>query len=373
MKKITTFIATICLFICSIQGQVTLTNANFYEAEDSLVTARDGAPAIDLGTTGGPQNWDFTVLDASENNLVIVHPAADGAGGVNFPSADIVVDEFGEVYYEVTTTEMRQVGFYGDIMGFPIPANFNPAATFRKAPLNYLDTYSSTGGFTVSVDADQIPFLDSLSLPITPDSLRLVLAINEDIDVDAWGTVQLPGGSYECLRLHRTGSQATTIEAYAFGFWLDVTDLVIASIPIPGLGTFEIDRYEFLSNDAKESIAIANTDPALGLVTDVTFKASPGGTVPTFNAYVGRKTFSAYPNPAIGEVKIDVFGFDRGDYAIRIYDILGRVVMEEDFTINKDSTLLLDIGHLDKGTYLYSLQNSKEENLISKRLVVIRP
>ena len=75
-----------------------------------------------------------------------------------------------------------------------------------------------------------------------------------------------------------------------------------------------------------------------------------------------------YPNPAHGEVRIDV-GISHGANAVlRIYTLQGQTVYEKPVTLHADQTLRLSIGDLQPGIYLMALKT--HDGVLVERLVI---
>ena len=72
-------------------------------------------------------------------------------------------------------------------------------------------------------------------------------------------------------------------------------------------------------------------------------------------------------------VRFKLFDLDAGQYQIRFYNILGKRLFERTYDLAGTETIELNIGHLEKGTYLYSLLDKNGNKLITKRLIVLKP
>lgn len=65
-----------------------------------------------------------------------------------------------------------------------------------------------------------------------------------------------------------------------------------------------------------------------------------------------------YPNPAQGELVISSEAFRDNDWAVRIYDILGQLVLEKSKLIfGSDHATAIDIGKLNSGVYFIKLES----------------
>lgn len=369
------------LISLAIQAQITITDAYFPQVGDTLKTAFDGMPSgIVINPPGGTtdQNWDFSSVQGVSRQ-VVYRPASEGNSSASFPSADLFVQlaPAGELYYNKTASVFEWVGYQGvdpANLGINLLVHLNPALIERKAPLNFIDFGSSSAAALLPFAAEDIPggILDSL--PITPDSIRLRIAIDRTTIVDGWGKVTIPGGIYDVLREKRVEVRETLMDVKIgigpFSQWVDVTDL------IPGfefLGKDTTTTYSFYNNVEKEAIAIVTVDNENNnLVNAVEYKDNG---VQTNVRYIntGKPDLIAYPNPAIDEVRIEFFNLPSANYKLKIYNILGIVVWEKKFTLSGNRSEKINLTNLRKGTYLYSLVSETGKIISTKRLMIMRP
>lgn len=361
----------------SVSGQIIVTSATFPQVGDTLETAIDNMPTgINIGTTGGPFEWDFTNLQAPFSSSVIYKNPASGTGSGNFPTADLLVEILGEseTYFNVTGNEVQLLGTYGSDpvnFGLTLLIDFEPALIERRAPLSFIDQHISNANVLVPFSADDIPggILDSLIL--APDSIRIRIGIDRTDLVDAYGTLQIPGGSFEVLRQKRTEMRETLVEAkFAIGGWVDVTDFIPGADDL--LGEQTVESYFFWSDEAKEPIAIVTMDESNTMPTRVEYKAID------FVSSVSKTVRSnpsmfAYPNPAFEEVRFDFSNIPPGNYQLNIINILGVRVYHQSLWINGNRTVKVNLADFRKGTYLYSLVGKDDLTLATKRLIVLRP
>jgi len=109
-----------------------------------------------------------------------------------------------------------------------------------------------------------------------------------------------------------------------------------------------------------------------GEATSVDFKA---GTVISSVApsLLEQPNMFAYPNPAYLDVRIDFINLPTDDYTLNVYNIIGVKMHSQKERINGSKTIKLSVDDFRKGTYLYSLVNSKGKIVKTKRLMVIKP
>jgi hypothetical protein len=360
----------------SSQAQITITDSTFPVAGDTLKVATDNLPTgILLGTFGGPQIWDYSTLEAPFTSNQIFLNAADGTAFVDFPQADLFVDlpSTGEGYYRIINGEVRFLGFYGsDPLGFGLDLAFkyNPPLVEQRAPLDFGDSFDSEASIVTPFSADVIPGTILDSLPVAPDSLRIRTNIIRDESVDAYGTMTIPGGTFEVLRMTREETREVRLEAKVpFINWIDITDFLPSN---PFLGDFEVKSYVFLADESKEPIAEVRVDPETDEVQSVQFKSIEETINATYQLN-GQPAMFAYPNPAIEDVRFEFANLPAGLYTLKIYNILGSVVWKKDYQVAGNKAVRENLGQLRKGTYLYSLVGPTGKTVATKRLLIVRP
>jgi len=379
MKKTLLFI--FILFSFHLEGQITVTNASFPVIGDTLRTAVDGAPeGISITAPGGNQVWNFSSLQGVTAEVVI-RPASQGASADLFPDANLLFPvgsdgTGGETYVSTNATSYQLKGYVG-----PDPANlginvlvpFSPPVVERRAPMNFFDINNTEYAILVALPTDSLPSEVTNDLPIVPDSIRLRVAATRTDVVDGWGTLTIPGGTYEVLREKRTEIREMIVEARVgigpFATWVDVTEFLGGEF----LGSDTLTTYVFVNDQEKENIAeVTVTNDESERPIAVTYKSND---VITNVRYVntGRADIFAYPNPAINNVRINFLNITPGNYTFRIFNILGKEVVNKEYQINGSRTVGINIDTLQKGTYLYNLTDGRGKVLKTKRLMVIRP
>ena len=359
------------------QAQITITSDYFPGIGDTLKTATDNMPdGIDIGTPGGPQTWNFTSLQSPFTLNTAYLDASAGGAYSSFLNADLMVELPGnnEAYYNLTSNKLEYLGYYGSDpigLGINLVVRYSPPLVERRAPVNYQNSYETPSNLLLPFSADDIPggFLDSL--PITPDSFRLRINIIRTEEVDAFGTLQIPGATFEVLRLKRTDANQARLEAkFPFINWIDVTDLLPDN---PFFGETTTKSYLYFSNMAKEPIAAVTVDPATDNPVRVEYKIVDEVINSNISLSNQQPSLFAFPNPSYGEVRFDFQNLSPGNYEIKIYNILGMEVWKQEFWVSGTKSLKVNLDQLRKGTYLYSLVNSKGKTLATKRLLIVRP
>lgn len=79
------------------------------------------------------------------------------------------------------------------------------------------------------------------------------------------------------------------------------------------------------------------------------------------------------PNPASNKIVFEIRNMPFGNYILRILNILGTEVWQQPIKVNTNMNIEANIGKLPKGTYLYTLKDSRGATVTTKKLVVNRP
>ncbi len=370
------------LGLAPLAAQVTLTNDYFPVAGDTLKTnTADSASAanIDLLTPGPDRGWYFGTPTASSINA---DPVADATGNALFPSADISIrtNLATRSYYETTGTTMNLVGIETSLEilpGFDIETPLNPARPTRRAPLNYLDAFSSVTSNSVTGSPDSLP-PEALELVGTAldnvDSFRITTISTRAEVIDAWGTARLGDNYYQVLREKRTEDINIRLELKSGFFpWADVTATI--QLVSPQLAQLlgpqpTVTTYTFWTPGSIEPVAEFVVDSETDAIELMTYKRTEVATSLGGPAFT-QATIRVFPNPATDLATFEIEGLERGQYYLTLINMLGQKVDTRSFSpIGNQTRLSLDVSALPQGTYFYNLRNERGRTVATKRLQV---
>jgi len=382
MKQTLLIILILTLYL-SLSAQITVSNASLPAAGDTLRTAVFNLPnGFTVSPAGTDQSWDFSEVEVPFMREQVIRPASEGENMDQYPDATSFINlvEVSETYYKTSESKYEILGFIGEDpagFGVQLATKFDPPIIDRRAPLNYPDVNLSESEVLQPIAWADLPtfITDSLGLEFTPDSIRLRVESNFTDQVDAWGSLTIPGGTYEVLREKKIELRESFLDAKLgigdFAFWQDVTPFVNGLIPFFGKDTIII--YRFFDETSKEPIATLNVDDSGENITRIEYKVNDFiSNVRTINS--SKTDVYAYPNPAIEDVRFEFTNLPTGSYTLKIFNILGVAVYEQPYhRLSGNYTEKVDLSKLLKGTYLYSLVNAKGKAITTKRLMIIRP
>lgn len=377
MKQFVLTLSISLAFLLTASAQISLTNDRFPTQGDTLIDAVDNMPAgIDLLTAGPGRSWSFMSLQAPFSRSEQLRPAEQLEGGFAFPMADFGIEmEAANNFFKVTDSEVQLLGFYGaapGALGFDGVFRFDPPLVDQHAPLSYGDNFETESNVFFAIAAEDLPDGIFDQLPVSPDSIRLRINQERADEVDAWGTLMLPGGIYDVLREKRTDIRNLRVEVRVGLFpWTDVTDILINQIGLDGLGQDTTVSYRFMAEEAIAPVAEVFVDDQ-GTPNRVRFKVNETVTNLQQRDRVEPSVY-AYPNPTIVNVRFEFTDLPRDTYTLRIFNILGVEEWSRRFELAGHHIEKLNVSFLTKGTYLYSLSDSQGRTLVTRRLVVVRP
>jgi hypothetical protein len=360
-----------------LMSQITVTNATFPAAGDSLKTATSLNPqGISISPPGGPYTWDFSTLTPSSHQVTAFQAASNGAAYSSFPGSELVVitDAGTETYYDVSATIFATMGISGSDLagGFPIEAELiiTPPLPERHAPLKFFDLYNSTSNATFSFPTSALPggLLDSLGIPSgLLDSIRLRLNIQRLDIVDAFGMLTIPGGTYEVLREKRTDYTSTAIDVHTLLGWVDISQFIGTGGEQLGIGTDTITTFNFISNTAKEPIAIMTVSTDLTTVEQIELKdnSSPSA---IGNVIEERPEVVVSPNPVSGSTTFNFKNIVGGSRLLRLFDTYGYKVFEKELNSDQET---ISMESLSSGVYVYQVTDGKNKIIATGKLLKV--
>ena len=363
-------------------AQITLTDAYFPSINDSLQTAVSLAQytrTLRLSAASSTaQRWDYSYLRSAANSTAKTTErylaATDTAVLNQFPTAKLVRDIGGGqlAAYNKSATRFELLGYknidFGGILRLPVVAKFLQPVLERRAPLAFNTMNRNQSSFVVAISSNIIPDTLLSSLPIRPDSIRVRFQTDRQDKTDAFGTLLIPGGSYEVLRERRYEVTDTKIEAKLNPLpWLDVTSFILTGTQRPRDTTI---RYYFWSNMAKEPIAVLTTDDK-DSITRAEYKYLKINTSVENSAYTeGVASLIVSPNPmtteAVFNIKIES---PSTSFLLNIVDNLGKIVLQKNLKMEKEQRVQVDVSAFANGIYWARLVDENGHFLAAKSFV----
>lgn len=375
MKKQYTLILLLAMAL-GLNAQITVTNATFPIAGDTLQYAVDFSPAgVTITPAGGPTTWDFTQLGFDLTTTTVFRPASEGAAAASYPTATLFTagaNGEGETYYAVSATSFDNLGFSGTAPtgGLPIQTEykFDPPVPERRAPMSFIDDNLAESSLSIAFAVADLPDSLPISIPPIADSIRIRGTASRIDLVDAYGTLSIPGGgTYDVLREKRTEFRDTRLDIHTFLGWQDITDLVIGGALGESFGKDTTITYLFFSNTEKEIIATVNAGSD-GLEPQSVEYKYLGQVNAASDTELQRPTVTFSPNPASEQTVIALKNFIPGTYSLQVLDASGRLVMKKALATDQETVFL---GALYSGSYFYQVLDENGQLKATGKLLKI--
>ncbi len=375
--------AIVFIFISiKMTAQISLTDAYFPSANDSLVTA-SALPQWTRFVRLTPastvaQRWDYSFLRSALNSTARTTErylaATDTALLRQFPNAKLMRDIGGGqlAAYNKSTTRFDLLGFkninFGGLLRLPLVAKYLQPVAERRAPLVFNTTFRNQSNFVVAFSTDIIPDTLLATLPLRPDSIRIRFQTDRQDKTDAFGTILIPGGSYDVLRERRYEVTDTKIDAKISVFpWFDITSLVLTGAQRPQDTTIS---YYFWSNLAKEPIAILTTNNRDSVLRADYKYLKINTSVKNTADTEGPVSLGIFPNPTTNEAFFDVkTSLPKASFSLLISDNLGKTIVEKQVYNNQQTRIQIDVSAFASGIYWARLVDDNGQFLAAKSFV----
>lgn len=353
----------------ALQAQITITDAHIISIGENSYQAQDTLPTgINIGSGGANQTWNFAALaEDFLDTLRFRDPAGYPAAG-DFPLANMVLAEpvadSSWTYLSKTSLGLFVVGVAeydeGVLISTPV------TATVITFPSTMGTNYS---GFWVG----DVGGIDVSAFGIGLDSLKTTRGTNVSSNIDAWGAVTTPLGTFASLRqiVIEESIDTTWEKTTATGLWTVISPATIALITQAGFSASQYE-YDTLRTAKWWSDDVNVRFPLIEMEYETNGDAIVVDWLETFPAVGINKSslvndVALYPNPASTEITLTTELIENN--SIAILDVTGKLVKEISFTTNK---INISVSELDNGIYFYNIYDANGNVLHSNKFVVAK-
>ncbi|MBC7865570.1 MAG: T9SS type A sorting domain-containing protein [Bacteroidia bacterium] len=340
------------LLCFSASAQITITQADLPTVNSFVITANDTLYSGTAGTTGTNQVWNFPgLINHDIDTTGFVGPAGQ-MGASNFPTANMCIASPADstwMYVNGSAGSFDVLGYYTYDANFGgwLSLNFNPTYKYITLPSTYNTSFNNTAKTFIKIPYTALP---------PADSIWLRESIAQTSNMDGWGNVTTPVGSYNALRQKITEIKIDSIFAHAFGSWNFLqatpdTDVIYRWWANGKLFPVLEMTKDFAGNMKKptsymmlSNVGIADPGPAKGL-------------------YI-----TAFPNPAETSINFTFPDNAKGASFI-IYDALGR---EFSSTTIQSPQLNVNTTSFEAGQYFFRYINKADGTVMNGKFVVTK-
>ncbi len=253
-----------------LHAQVQIGQNEMPHAGDELNRTRANAnPFIDYGTTGANHEWDFSDLSVAGEDLAAYQSVAStnfiyaiayadlffnanranhAKEGTDIPFNELLPIDNPYTFLYHSATVYRKVGFGVELSGIPVPIIFSSPDVIYELPINYGDASVSNSGYEINI----------------PTLAYYGYQQQRTNEVDGWGTIATPAGSFDVLRVKTTliGQDTIALDTLSLGFTIDRPT---------------VREYKWLAEDLRVPVLQINTTELFGteIVTEIFFYDQP--------------------------------------------------------------------------------------------------
>ncbi len=352
MKKFTLLLLLLGLTILT-YTQIVILEDELVITGDIVVEAYDEMPDSLLipGLPGPDKVWDFTMLTENYSDTTwFINPDWTPYDEY-FPDANfamIAIEDSSYIFFERTPLKFSAVGTVYEIDTFGIiPMPVIPEEIITDLPMLYGN--ADTGFFYQEFKA-AVPV-------IFVDSMKYKIATTKTSVIDAWGTMSIPSGTYNVLRMHviREEVDSVWIKFPIFG-WRYIDSLRVNRI---------IEHYTWWSNDIGTGTIIVDMlmNELSGDVEGISYlKEAPFQDIEENNPATNIRVF---PNPASTEVCFEFPGSFEG--ILRISNASSKLITDKN--IKDENPVCISLKDNATGFYVYHIRDKNNKRLKSGKII----
>lgn len=315
------FNVTIMLFLIALTGvsQITITSADLLSKDDTIRMSNANVSGIpDPALTGTNYTWDYSLLNPTiqyvdtfvkvtstpfayqlyfNNPLSPKYKANFAQKSPDFNAFSQITLENSYNFFKNSSAEYSIVGFGSTINGVPMSVKYDSVDVVYKFPMNYGNKDSTISKYVVS-----IPGIGYFG--------QRKKRVNE---VEGWGTVKTPYGTFPALKVKSTLYITDTIYYSTLSFGL--------SFPLP-------KQYEYKWLAAGKRVPVLEIDATGSANTRVAYRDSirPGVPKVGINELTENSNFLVYPNPANESVTVSFILDEACSVRLDLVDVYGRSI-----------------------------------------------
>ena len=334
----TILLIALMLSLSFIKAQITITYDDQPPLPLSTIENYTSISGLDISANGANQTWDLSELaPEGSSTLDIVYlnslPFAN-----QFPNGNYALT-FDNYSYTIISKNTNNLSIIGSVY---LVDQLDTTLYINNSSPELVYTFPFTMGSVVESypRSDTKIFIDTTINSIYIDSAAINIKSYVKKEVVGWGTLKLPNGDFQVLKVNVSRKDTMTVNAKLMGMvWA----------PIQG-DTSESNHIEFAMKNLLYPLSTVELD-ANQQPTDVYWVDVAPSLDINENVYSNIKYF---PNPVIDNI---VFEANEPINKIVILSLEGKKVLEKYFDYEK--TFSLDLSSLQSGTYLFTLYNDK--------------
>jgi hypothetical protein len=356
------FVTLLSFMTINLFPQITVTDNDIIDSGDVIYEALDSVSgsSTQIGSVGAGQTWDFSSLQQNQvRTIEYLDPSLTPFASIH-PTSNICTNEDGEYqYFKKSSTSVEIVGLDDQEVLSPV--------VILPLPLIYPMQFS-TGQVSVVDESVENSFVPDSQAPFitfgaahTVDSVNIQLIVETDFDVDGYGDVILPMGTFPALRLSVVNTNIQNVYLYCTDTILGIgSGWYSAPQQVFPSGVETDYAFQWWSNDPLVKFALVNieVDEFGNNNGDIQFLTNNMTLIDETNDLY----FNIFPVPATYNLTIESLENKMTDLILR--DVNGKLVLDKQF----NTSTVLSLDDIARGPYYLTLKT--ENRLITKKIII---
>lgn len=355
MKSVLSFVIAIGVSAyMQAQSPITIVSSDLPdEGESFLVTNASPLIAFDGTDTGPDHNWNFSTLvpvtqDTTnwidENDTNPIYFFLWFTSDIAEQSVSNIVNDFITItdvynFYQLDNSTFAFAGFAGTIAGIPFPIGYDDNEVILNFPADYGQISNSNTGFNISI----------------PDIGGWNESRDRSNEIDGWGQVTTPAGTYDALRLH---SVINIIDTFTYDTFV---------LPV----AYTTNEYRWLSKETGIPVLQINTQTVLGVETISSIVYFEDYYESAISEEQDLNNNLQIAQPVVNEAMINFTATTAGNYQFCIFNLNGEIISTSDVNISiGENRIVINVDALPMGTYLLQCNNEQGE-MATKQFIKI--
>lgn len=356
MKKITFLLS---LFIAvNAFGQISIISSDMPSAGDTLRSSiAFNVDEFDFSRTGPDYNWNFSTLIPIEQRIdsfITVTETPVTFWPFFLTSANLVTKfnpasllpglPSAEAYrfLQNTNNSYTDAGYGIIFEGTPLPLKFADADEIYQFPMTYGQSYSGEAGLEIGL----------------PDVGYLMIERSRENEIDGWGSITTPFGTFEVLRYRSEVDEYDSLFIQEGGIGQAIQRNYI--------------EYHWLAKESGIPLLQVTVDDQLG--TTAIYRDSARFITVGLNPQLAEQAkLRVYPNPANRVFTISHQANSATRAELFIYDLQGMLAANRTISLQSGENLIqLSVNENNLKSGIYTIQLVADNQLYHTKMVVIR-
>lgn len=331
IKKILTLSFAVATGLTA-SAQITITQNDIATIGTFIREAEDTLPAAGIGPgpAGANLTWSFSALDTHNIDTLLFTNPNWTPYAANFPSSNLAAETpDGIAYLDINSSGLSMIGQADPVSN--MAQTVNPGELIVPFPATFGTSYTNSYYYEIK---------DAYTAVSGFDSIRIKHDVVKTGDVDAWGDVITPLGTFNSIR-------ASEVQNHTDSVWLRSTG------PFPPAGwMFALDsamtiyHYKWWANGVGFPLVEMDSTAAAGVERVSWLMANP--VVTGLASGLPVENGNLYPNPASDKVNIHIPSGNATRFFI--FETTGKLVSTSDLS---GTTTTIGIEALSAGMYFY--------------------